>query len=545
MIGGIYLITPIVIYFLLIKVYAINIPYVDDHGLKGFITKFYLNEHLMDKINAIFAQHNEHRIGLTRILLLLTYFIKNEIDYVWLMWIGNFFLIGILWIYWSYLQSKNITFYYLIPIAFLLFNIESHENTFWGMASVQNFGVIFFCLLGFFKFEQKKYALLSIYLTIAIFTSGNGFFALCVVGLMLILQKEWKVFMWMMLLGTIVGIVYFGNYQKPPATPTATISDFGKILTSTCCFLGSYIDFSNSLAVDFRRIITLSFGICLLIFVGIVLIINSPINFKKRKVIFPANFPEFIVCTLLFILITGLVVVYSRIIGYGYLTVLTSRYKIYSILLIVTLYVWILTILQEKFKRIILIFLSLTSMSGFFISLYQNITQIDYHHKLLISNAFNWDKGDFLNKKLTPDRNFNYSLPITILDKVIIENDGKGSNQFKEFEKIVSTETDITIEGNQPDLFLSPNEGIYLTLKSVKRMYVFPTFSVKTGIRKLIQQQMIFGGNFGVKILKSEIDSGKYQIGVLKIKNDTIMNFKTKNSAFVLNKISNPIKTNW
>ena len=34
------LILPILLYFLLIELYGMNVPYVDDHGLKGFLVKF-------------------------------------------------------------------------------------------------------------------------------------------------------------------------------------------------------------------------------------------------------------------------------------------------------------------------------------------------------------------------------------------------------------------------------------------------------------------------------------------------------------------------
>jgi hypothetical protein len=44
------LILPILLYFLLIELYGMNIPYVDDHGLKGFLVKFQDSKTWTEKI---------------------------------------------------------------------------------------------------------------------------------------------------------------------------------------------------------------------------------------------------------------------------------------------------------------------------------------------------------------------------------------------------------------------------------------------------------------------------------------------------------------
>lgn len=535
------LLTPIVIYFLLIKIYAVNIPYVDDHALKGFILKYFSTQQFTNRIKAIFEQHNEHRIGLTRVLLLLFYYLNNEIDYRWLIWIGNGFLMGILYLYGRYFQLKKIAFYYLIPISWVLFNLENQENTFWGMASVQNFGVLFFCLLAFLQLEQKQYILTAISLTIAVFTSGNGLFALCIVCFMVLFQQQWRVLISMVLLGMVLGIIYFGDYHAPPATPTARLADAPDVMKATFAFWGSYIDFSQESPLEFRKIKTIFLGIFLFLGVSLCVLMNVSYSQKQHKIGLTPSFSVFIMATFMLIFMSSLIVVYSRIVGYGYPTILTSRYKIYSILLLITLYVWAITVLQEKYKKVLLIVFSFFSIVGFFNSLYANLNPIDYHYKTLITNAFNWSSS---TKKNVPT-GYNYTIPSSILNQVKLDSSVNSTASKFVFDKVIIDENTIDVQGKLDEEFIKPSDGIYLMVQSNQKIYLFPTHCTSTGIRKMITKRQYWSGNFRVSIPKVELEAGKYQMGLISIKDHQTVSYKTETSFVVLANNKKPIKTNW
>ena len=117
--------------------YAVNIPHWDDHALKAFQVNYNKSSSFVEKIQLIFAQHNEHRIALTRLFSLLIYEIKGTIDYRWLMILGNLSLIGTFSLLCLILKKHNCSgepfaVFYFIPISFLFFGLQLHENLFGG-----------------------------------------------------------------------------------------------------------------------------------------------------------------------------------------------------------------------------------------------------------------------------------------------------------------------------------------------------------------------------------------------------------------------------
>ena len=136
----------------------------------------------------------------------------------------------------------------------------------------------------------------------------------------------------MVLLGMVLGIIYFGNYQSPPATPTARFSDAPDVIKAVFAFLGSYLDFSMDGDLETKKIKAIILGVLMFFLAILALFINFPYNRKQRKIIIPPSFPVFMMATFMLIFMSSVIVVNSRIVGYGFSTILTSRYKIYSIL---------------------------------------------------------------------------------------------------------------------------------------------------------------------------------------------------------------------
>ena len=183
------------LYFYFLSEYAINIPKWDDHALKAFIVDFQNANGYIPKIETFFKQHNEHRIAFDRFFTLIVFWIHGSIDYRWLMWIGNFTLLGVLFIFFKIFQKHKISIAYFAPIPFILFQLQLWENTFWGMAAMQNFGVVFFILTLIYLISSEKriHFYIAIFVAfLATYTSGNGItvFPVCIV--LLILQKRFK-----------------------------------------------------------------------------------------------------------------------------------------------------------------------------------------------------------------------------------------------------------------------------------------------------------------------------------------------------------------
>ena len=140
---GFLIFLPVALYFYFLSEYAINIPKWDDHALKAFIVEFENTKGLFPKLQTFFKQHNEHRIAFDRFFTLIVYKLHGSIEYRWLMWVGNLTLLGVLFIFYRIFQKQKISIAFFIPVPFILFQLQLWENTFWGMAAMQNFGIRF------------------------------------------------------------------------------------------------------------------------------------------------------------------------------------------------------------------------------------------------------------------------------------------------------------------------------------------------------------------------------------------------------------------
>lgn len=538
---------PIASYFVYIADYGINIPYVDDHGLKGFILKYYASDHISDKIAAIFAQHNEHRIALTRIFLLISYQLEGTINYKTLIWLGNGFLLGILWVFVRYFKHKGISLVYLLPIPWILFTFLHQENTFWGMASVQNFGIVFFVFAAFLALEKEQFIKAMVLISIGVFTSGNGFVALFLLMGILLLKGNWKQLGLFALLTLCLLAAYFLSYQKPPATPMASVSQLKDLSKAFFAFTGSYADMNLEIPLAGRVMRSAILGLLL---IGLSLGIygkNLPIDFREKRWRIPANWPIFLLGTITFILLSAAMVAWTRLVGYGFNTILTSRYKIYSVLLLITLYAGSFTLLKNSLQKINFGAVLVVAITCFFMSFWHSMPSIDFHRKGLTTSMFNWTYEDFSGKKPLMV-GFKYENPPIFFDGLLPELLSPNLPQAPVFKLAVCKveKGDLIISGSGDFHFKTADDGIYILAKSAKRCYVFPTHTKKNSVKKALLSQELFIGSFDAHIANYEFEAGTYHIGILTKEGTKIQLLNCQDSVqLVRPKVANTIKTNW
>ena len=104
---------PIFIYYYYIGIYAVNIPFWDDFSSIYEFTNSYMNSDCFaDKLHLIFSQHNEHRIVFNRVLTLIIFYTKGNIDLRILIWIGNLSLLGIAFLLLKSVIKRNKIFFF-------------------------------------------------------------------------------------------------------------------------------------------------------------------------------------------------------------------------------------------------------------------------------------------------------------------------------------------------------------------------------------------------------------------------------------------------
>src|SRR5690606_28527906 len=94
---------PIVIYFVLLDKYALNLPLEDDYDAILIFMNDYKAADFMGKLQAMFSAHNEHKLLHSRIIYVLYDAIFGSINFNHLRLIANFQLVLLFLIIVSYL----------------------------------------------------------------------------------------------------------------------------------------------------------------------------------------------------------------------------------------------------------------------------------------------------------------------------------------------------------------------------------------------------------------------------------------------------------
>ena len=536
---------PIILYFYFLSEYSLNIPKWDDHALKAFILDYQNADGILAKFQTFFKQHNEHRIAFDRLITLIVFQIHGTIDYRWLMWVGNFTLIGVLFIFYKIFQKQKISLLFFVPIPLILFQLQLWENTFWGMAAVQNFGIVLFVfgLIYLISSEKKVHFYLAlVFAFFATYTSGNGVtvFPVCIV--LLILQRRFKeTIIFGITSITLIGL-YFYHYQMPPSNPPMEGIGLGKIIFGFFSFLGSVFDLMpNSSGRIKLTIVAGEILFIISIIIAIYLIFNSKLLKKNR---FLSHVELFVLGVLMFLIGTAIVVTFTRI-SFGEIGLLTSRYKIYTILLLITLYTFIIFKIEMTHLKWLAFPLILIAFGFNIIANYLNFKEIVNFRNQLISFSINW--------KLYPETQNSkptitlYKAPLLALDNDIsfLKKPIELSPLFKgEYRKNVK-ENGILIQNNSIKNIYGLNNGSYLIVQSQQKTYLMPSLLVNFPPYAFLRTGKYWQNGFEGELNYNEFENGTYQLGVLVNNDQKTITYYLNDSLIINNTKPRNVKSNW
>ncbi len=536
---------PIILYFYFLSEYSLNIPKWDDHALKAFILDYENADGFLHKFQTFFKQHNEHRIAFDRFITLIVFKIHGTIDYRWLMWVGNFSLIGVLSIFYKIFQKQKISLLFFVPIPLILFQLQLWENTFWGMAALQNFGIIFFILMLIYLISSEKKGYFYVALLFAFFatyTSGNGItvFPICIV--LLVLQKRFKEVVIFGIVSIILIGVYFYHYLMPPSNPPMVGIGLGKIIFGFFSFLGSAFDLMPNSSGRIKLTIVAG-GILFVIsaIIAIYLIFNSKLLKKNR---FLSHVELFVLGVLMFLIGTAIVVTFTRI-SFGDIGLLTSRYKIYAILLLITLYTFIISKIEHTNLKWLSFPLILIAFGFNVIANYLNFKEIVNFRNQLISFSINWKL--YPETQITKPTITLYKTPLLALDKDIslLSKPIKLSSMFKGDYRKITKDNGISIQNNSIKNIYSFNNGSYLIVQSQQKTYLMPTLLVNYPPYAFLRTGKYWQDGFEGELNYNEFENGIYQLGVLVNNGQKMTTYYLNDSLKVNNTKPRNVKTNW
>ncbi|MBC8151415.1 MAG: hypothetical protein H7Z72_00740 [Bacteroidetes bacterium] len=540
---------PVLVFAVVWLRYAINIPKWDDHALKTFLGNLQGETTLTGKMYQLFRQHNEHRIVWDRLITWLDYRLFGKLSYVRLMAVGNLSLVGLLAVFGLVLRRARRSIWFLVPVACLLFNLAQWENMFWGMAALQNFSVLLWVAGSLYLLAYTQHSVAAFGLAVlATLTSGNGL-VIWPIALILILHQSLtqpiRYRNWRLLLGWSVGAavvigLYFLGYEKPTVTPPPP-PGVGQILLGGLAFNGAAAEALplRSLFLTCELLGAVAIGVTL--FFGAKLIRNNNLT----RPLPPVDY--FFVGMVGFLIGTGIIVTWSRV-GFGFETLITSRYKIYSLTLLALLFTYGAVTLTDRFRPLVLaVGLSFGGVLAW-LSYPAYLDDTLRLRRWLQASQFNWTYTqnrpvsaiDAQTAQLIDNAPAGY-------DRCLSRLFGPATGTIMALDTLYPTQTGYVLTVGSTPTIQSDNAGTYLRLRSAQRTWLIavePTLNASRWADLGLANR--FTAGFTAGIAQTEPPKGTYDIDVLTVTDHgTCQVHPTGQRVSVLGPPASTVQTNW
>lgn len=369
---------PVVVYLLALLHYSYNFPFYDDYiAILEALFHWESASSINEKLSLLVEQHNEHRIAYIHSVALVDYFLRGSVYFTDLIFWGNLSLILVLWLLYCSAKALNrASTWWLLPVALLLFQFQSWDNTYWAMASLANFGIHGWVITALYLASRREPWAWpgAVFATLlALGTIGSGLFLIPVVLAVWGVQKRFRE----LLLGGIVLTVavglYFKGYQQPAGYPsigqTLATADWGQLTVFWGAFLGSNVYHP---ALPF---VAPLIGWC---GIGWFLFLTFRLYFLRNPVVYGV---------LGFLVLTALAVALNRY-GRGIEGAYPSRYRMNSSLFLAATYLTVVDLTEIRWKKWIVVAGTAATLALYLMSVYVYLPRIKNNYELRVAD--NW-----------------------------------------------------------------------------------------------------------------------------------------------------------
>lgn len=408
------------------------------------------------------------------------------------------------------------------------------------MAGLSNFTFLLFAILSIHFITQenlnnKKMSFSLLFFFFSIMSQGGGVFVFPVGLMVLFLRKNKIDFLKYFISGTLIIFIYFLDYQKHPSPSLSQVfANLFEHFKFFIAFLGSAISnyhfFPDNIDEAFFRSSILGF----LFFVFYIYLLVSR-YFKK-------NLFNFSIFTL--VIIISFVTAITRL-NQGIHTAVSSRYRLLSVLFLVSLFIFLIEFAKRKKLNVKLVnsvvfLLSLTYLFLFNFN-YQNKSLMHHRQASLSLGMLYYFCGDnsqinSLNKNLSEkvlkeSKDFEtfviseekINKYYSFADKEEFDfnfPDNSSITISSNIEKIKQLKDSYYIEGfafldNSSD---TEYQEVYMVLYNNSSSKVFKTTpELKPGLSNYFKRKNLDNGGFRVRIKNEDIVQGTNQIGLIVV----------------------------
>ncbi|MCE7044372.1 hypothetical protein [Dyadobacter sp. CY312] len=546
------IITPIVYFFLILNANLLNIPFTDDYNLLETIHNFRKETDFVKSMEILFEQVNQHRFPFERSIMLIMVFFTGTVNIKLQILLGNLFMLGTLYLFFLSLKKESISWYYFIPVPYILFNLVYFENAFWGIAAIQNTPLIFFALLsayGLGRNDSKGWIIGLLAAIFVTFVSGNGMLAWIIGGVILTLQTRYKLLIQWVIIATAILLFYFlfdyqfitSEAEKPWRHPIFN-------MTFLLGFWGNalYLDIPHPSISGFYT------DMILCVLAGIVIALAFLAWFARTFSNTRLQWNHWLIMgAFMFIMGTGCMFVISRPMNTWLMhggNIFSRRYMIFGVVALATAYMAIIMLLK-RYERIQLVsavlgmatFLSL-HVTSYYMSLPQMRRQ---YEELALDGYFFKNFSTFLTTGIKFGDIPFWNHPTRMKELVhTVEDSGLSrllaSDSFPEHKKVIEQTgnqsevykggADIKVEirrneqGNPPKSirFTAGEEnGIkpsYFVLVSENHTILLPALPVPNNVEDFIKKRTYYSKTYQYTAFRTKLPAGSYALWVMSKK---------------------------
>jgi hypothetical protein len=508
-----------------------NVPNWDDYdAVLRFLADYKSSTGVLAKFKLLFSQHNEHRIVLDRVIILGSYAVIGTVHFKWLAVVGNLFLLALLALLWKVYQEfftpHNWPWWVFLPMALMVLSLQNWQNSFWAMASIQNYGVIFFSFIAFYSLNRNSnqfFIVAIIAAIVAVYTSGSGLLAFILGAAFIWHQSQGfkRLSIWSGI-GLLTIASYFYNYHSHSGHP----SPLKTIIKQPDLLLPHYFTFLGSTAQPLGLLFTILLGFAVVVF--FLWLLQQ--RYDKHNVLLFTFF--------VWILLSAALVSVSRA-GFGVLQALDSRYYIYGILLLIIV-LWIMMSLTKASSKQMLLWgagvwvlslgLHLTAFLQSFPALSNTSEQLRY-------GAACYHEGHRYSSLSYPDQTIAReilrrcdSLGIYRLNHIkYADLASRKSYEFRKYEETNHIKSDFKFEAHPDLLFIdngwafeegmpTENSRVFVVLRNTqtKEQYTYHTIRhYRHDVGAYYQNHHYDWAGFTFILPKSHLPKGRYQVGIM------------------------------
>lgn len=389
----------IIAFFIIIGRSAVNIPIGDDfYCVLLFVQQFQDSPGYAEKLYLLFDQWVEHRIFYSRLVALISFWLTSQVNFLFMIWIGNLSLIGILFFFSRAFRRLDLSAYFLLPVVLTVLSPVMYEGNLWAGASTVYMPV---CLMGYVTIGllvagSRQDVLIALFIALlATFSFGNGMLLFAAGTLVLAVQRRsLHAFTWIVA-GAIAVIAYFTGFHPHSATDAFGVASHFRHPAYLCynflAFVGGVFDYSENTnsAVQVSNLLSIGMGLVGTAGLGRIAFLLITCGFLHRSA--PKQNEAIAWLGITFFLVsTALGIAYSRTSG-DVMTTLSSRYKIYSMALLMMVY-WGLLLCTGRRRLIGLAFFGLSFLLLLF-NCYVCYGKMVTHKSAYLAGLYNYQRN--------------------------------------------------------------------------------------------------------------------------------------------------------